>query len=153
MMRDSRKRPATLLPPPLVYAAALWAAWELHKLLPLPFPKLHGLGWLLVVLGSYLLLWAAWTMFRHKTTINPYAAVTHLVENGPFAFSRNPIYLGDSVIYFGVMLIWGNLWPLLFYPVVWAAIRFGVIRNEEAHLAAKFGEAYTQYCKRVRRWL
>jgi protein-S-isoprenylcysteine O-methyltransferase Ste14 len=153
MMRDNRKHPATLLPPPLVYVAMLWVAWELHKLLPLAFAKMPGIGWMLVALGSFLTLWAAWTMFRHKTTINPYAGVAHLVQSGPFAFSRNPIYLGDSIIYFGVMLIWGNLWPLLLYPVVWAAIRYGVIRNEEAHLTAKFGEAYAQYCKRVRRWL
>jgi protein-S-isoprenylcysteine O-methyltransferase Ste14 len=51
------------------------------------------------------------------------------------------------------MLIWGNLWPLLLYPLVWAAIRYGVIRNEEAHLRAKFGDTYLQYCQRVRRWL
>lgn len=153
MTRDNRKRPATLLPPPLVYVAALWGAWELNKLLPLPFPKLPGIGWALVVLGCMLLLWAAWTLFRHRTTVNPYKGVAHLVQDGPFAFSRNPIYLGDSVIYFGVMPIWGNLWPLLLYPVVWAAIRYGVIRNEEAHLGAKFGGTYREYCRRVRRWL
>lgn len=153
MTRDNRKRPATLLPPPLIYVAALWAAWELHKLLPLAFPELPGIGWMLVVLGCLLMLWAAWAMFRHHTTVNPYKGVAQLVQNGPFAFSRNPIYLADSTVYFGVMLIWGKLWPLLLYPIVWAAIRYGVIRNEEAHLAAKFGDAYAQYCKRVRRWL
>lgn len=152
-MADNRKRPATLLPPPLVYVAALWGAWELNKLLPLAFPELAGPGWALVVLGGSLLLWAVWTMFRHKTTVNPYKEVAHLVQGGPFRFSRNPIYLADSVIYSGVMLIWGNLWPLLLYPLVWAAIRYGVIRNEEAHLAARFGEAYAQYRKQVRRWI
>lgn len=153
MMPDKRERPATLLPPPLVYVAALWSAWELNKLLPLTFLKLASVGWLLVVLGGLLLLWSAWTMFRNKTTVNPYAGVAHLVQSGPFAFSRNPIYLADSVIYAGVMLIWGNLWPLLLYPMVWAAIRYGVIRNEEAHLSEKFGAAYAQYCARVRRWI
>jgi protein-S-isoprenylcysteine O-methyltransferase Ste14 len=153
MSADSRKRPATLLPPPLVYVAVLWAAWELDKLQPLAFPKLPVTGWLLVALGGFLLLWAAWSMFRHHTTVNPYKGVVQLVQSGPFSFSRNPIYLGDSIIYFGVMLIWGMLWPLLLYPVVWAAIRYGVIRHEEAHLAARFGEAYAHYCRRVRRWL
>jgi protein-S-isoprenylcysteine O-methyltransferase Ste14 len=152
-MSDSHKRPATLLPPPLVYVGVLWAAWELNKWQAMTFPKLPGIGWMLVVFGSLLLVWAAWTMFRHKTTVNPYTAVSQLVQKGPFAFSRNPIYLGDSIIYFGVMLMWGILWPLLLYPVVWAAIRYGVIKNEEAHLAAKFGDAYGEYCSRVRRWL
>lgn len=153
MMAATHERPATLLPPPLIYVTVLWGAWELNKLTPLPFLKLAGVGWLLVVLGGLLLLWAAWTMFRHKTTVNPYAGVAHLVQSGPFVFSRNPIYLADSVVYSGVMLIWGSLWPLLLYPLVWAAIRYGVIRNEEVHLAAKFGDAYAQYCARVRRWI
>lgn len=152
-MRDIAKRPATLLPPPLVYVAALWAAWELDKLLPLPFIKLPGLGWASIVNGSLLLLWAAFVMWRHHTTVNPYAGVATLVQSGPFSFSRNPIYLGDSVIYFGVMLLWGTLWPLIFYPAVWAAIRYGVIKNEEAHLTAKFGDTYSQYCQHVRRWI
>lgn len=153
MSPDSLKRPATLLPPPLIYIAALWAAWALQKRAPLAFPELPGIGWMLVALGTLLMLWAAGTMLHHHTTINPYAGVARLVQSGPFAFPRNPIYLADSIIYFGVMLIWGNLWPLLLYPVVWAAIRFAVIRNEERHLTAKFGDAYTRYCRQVRRWL
>lgn len=153
MTANYHKRPATLLPPPLVYVAALWGSWELNTLAPLTFPKEAEAGWTLVSAGILLLLWAAVTMFRHKTTINPYSSVSRLVESGPFRFSRNPIYLGDSIIYLGVMLIWGFLWPLLLYPVVWAAIHYGVIRNEEAHLNARFGEAYADYCKRVRRWI
>ena len=153
MKPDSRKRPATLLPPPLIYVAALWGAWKLNTLLPLPFPQAPFIGWVLVAIGILLMLSAAGTMWRHKTTVNPYAGVAHLVTSGPFRFSRNPIYLADSIIYLGVMLIWGLLWPLLLYPLVWAAIHYGVIRNEEAHLTAKFGETYQQYCKRVRRWI
>lgn len=153
MMADIHKRPATLVPPPLVYVSALWASWELNSLAPLPFPKASLTGWIMVWLGIFLLLWAAVTMFLHKTTINPYATVSRLVESGPFRFSRNPIYLADSVIYLGVTLIWGLLWPLMLYPIVWAVIRYGVIHNEEAHLASRFGESYTQYCKRVRRWI
>mgnify|MGYP001764843944 CR=1 FL=1 len=152
-MAEPGKRPATLLPPPLVYIAVLWAAWELDKLQPLPFIRLPGFGTSLVVIGVLLLLWAATTMWRHRTTVNPYGSVAQLVLSGPFSFSRNPIYLGDSIIYFGVMLVWGTLWPLLLYPLVWAAIRYGVIKHEEAHLTARFGDAYTQYYKAVRRWI
>jgi protein-S-isoprenylcysteine O-methyltransferase Ste14 len=152
-MNKPEQRPATLLPPPLIYVAALWGAWELNAILPLPFSTPINAGWALVGLGGGLLLWAALTLWRHHTTVNPYRGVAHLVQQGPFRFSRNPIYLGDSSIYFGVMLIWGTLWPLIFYPLVWAAIRYGVIKNEEAHLIAKFGETYTQYCQHVRRWI
>lgn len=152
-MRDNAKRPATLLPPPLIYVAALWGAWELNKFHALPFIRLPGFGTSLVVIGALLLLWAAFSMWRHHTTVNPYGGVAALVESGPFGFSRNPIYLGDSILYFGVMLILGTLWPLILYPAVWAAIRYGVIKHEEAHLTAKFGHAYLAYCQRVRRWI
>lgn len=152
-MPDSRRRPATLLPPPLIYVAALWLAWELNARWPLALPKAPSIGWMMVAVGVLLMLSAAATMWHHKTTVNPYAGAAHLVTSGPFRFSRNPIYLADVLVYFGVMLIWGMLWPLLLYPLVWASIYFGVIRNEEAHLTAKFGETYRQYCKRVRRWL
>jgi protein-S-isoprenylcysteine O-methyltransferase Ste14 len=147
------RRPATLIPPPLVYALALWLAWEAEKLSAWSFSPWPLTGWLLVVAGLGLLAWAVIAMARHKTTVNPYAGVSTLVERGPFRFSRNPIYLGDTAIYFGVMLLWGTLWPLLFYPAVWWAIRHGVIANEEAHLRARFGAAYEAYCARVRRWL
>jgi protein-S-isoprenylcysteine O-methyltransferase Ste14 len=47
----------------------------------------------------------------------------------------------------------GSVWPLLFAPLVWAVMRFGVIKHEEAHLQAKFGAEYLSYCNRVKRWL
>jgi protein-S-isoprenylcysteine O-methyltransferase Ste14 len=72
---------------------------------------------------------------------------------GPFRFSRNPIYVGDWLIYLGVMLILQTAWPMLFAPLVWLIIRYGVIRHEEAHLAARFGAEYVDYLNKVRRWL
>jgi protein-S-isoprenylcysteine O-methyltransferase Ste14 len=52
-----------------------------------------------------------------------------------------------------VTLLLGTLWPLVFAPLVWAVMRFGVIAHEEAHLLAKFGDEYRAYQARVRRWL
>jgi len=76
-----------------------------------------------------------------------------LCTSGPFRFSRNPIYLGDWLILVGVSLLLSTFWPLLFAPLIWIMLRFGVIRHEEAHLEAKFGDAYRGYKTRVRRWL
>jgi protein-S-isoprenylcysteine O-methyltransferase Ste14 len=43
-------------------------------------------------------------------------------------------------------------WPILFSPLVWVAVRYGVIRYEEEHLEARFGDDYRKYQARVRRW-
>jgi protein-S-isoprenylcysteine O-methyltransferase Ste14 len=155
-MRDPIFRPRTLAPPPLVYAAVLYAAWWLHQRQPLHFDTgMPGsmLGWALIGLGLVGMSWALAAIWRHHTTVNPYKAATNLVTQGPFAFSRNPIYVSDWFVYLGVTLLLGTAWPLLLAPVVWAIMRFGVIRHEEAHLRAKFGDEYQTYCGRVRRWL
>lgn len=151
------ERPRTLVPPPLVYAAGIGAAWWLqHRYRPLnwsvPVP-LHLLAWVLLVVGALLMAWAAITIWRHKTTVNPYKAASALVTRGPFAFSRNPIYVADAISYFAGAILMGSLWPFIFAPLVWLVMRYAVIAHEETHLLAKFGTEYAEYCARVRRWL
>lgn len=149
-------RPATFIPPPLVYAAVLLLAWYLNKHWPWPL-ELGEVGvylaWLLIGLGLLGFSWALFSIWQHKTTVNPFKGASHLITTGPFAYSRNPIYVSDWLVYAGVMLLLHSVWPLVFVPVVWAIMRYGVILHEEAHLQAKFGDAYTEYRARVRRWL
>lgn len=155
-MTDPSQRPRTLIPPPLVYAIGLALSWWLEQHYPLDFdvtPWLHIIGWSGVIAGGALMLWAALTLWRHHSTVNPYKGASELVTNGPFAFSRNPIYLADVWVYLGVMLLIGSLWPLVFAPLVWVTMRYGVIANEETHLRARFGASYHDYCARVRRWI
>ena len=150
-------RPRTWVLPPAPYALALLLGWWLdRKHWPL---KLDDgtvttlLGWFWVVAGIALAAWALWVFYRHKTTPNPYGAASALCTDGPFRFSRNPIYLADMLILVGVSLLMNTLWPLLFLPLVWAVLHYGVIRHEEAWLTEKFGAAYRDYTARVRRWL
>lgn len=156
-MKDEKSRPRTLILPPAPYAAALLGGWWLDRhLLPLAWDAgtaARPLGWLWLSAGLALFAWTLWTFHRHHTTVNPYAAATELCTGGPFRLSRNPIYLGDWFILVGVALLLNTIWPLVFAPLVWALLRFGVIRHEEAHLEAKFGDAYRDYKARVRRWI
>lgn len=156
-MSDPTRRPATLVLPPLPYALALYASWKLDGTVwPMPLslgPVNALLGWMLVGVGLLLFAWTLVSFWRHHTTVNPYLAASSLVTDGPFRFSRNPIYVGDWFIYGGVMLLLQTLWPLAFVPLVWLIIRFGVIRHEELHLEARFGEEYKNFHARVRRWL
>jgi len=156
-MADHAHRPRTLILPPAPYAAVLLGGWWLDRnVLALPWDwgtVTRPLGWLLVGIGLALFGWTLATFWRHRTTVNPYKAASTLCINGPFRFSRNPIYVGDWFIFAGVSLLLTTAWPLLFAPLIWAMLRYGVIRHEEAHLQARFGDAYRDYQTRVRRWL
>ena len=156
-LKPDTRRPRTLILPPAPYAAAMLGGWWLDRhqfALPLDLGAVtHPLGWFAVGLGLALLSWALWTFARHHTTVNPYGGASTLCTSGPFRFSRNPIYLGDWFLLVGVSLLLNTLWPLVFAPLIWVMLRFGVIRYEEAHLEAKFGDDYRAYKARVRRWI
>lgn len=155
-MRDPALRPRTLVPPPLVYAVALVAAWWLEGRWSLAFAAGEAgrfAGWTLIGLGLAGFAWALAAIWGHRTTVNPYKAASNLVTRGPFAYSRNPIYGSDWFVYLGVTLLLGTAWPLALAPLVWGVMRFGVIAHEETHLLAKFGQEYRDYQARVRRWL
>jgi protein-S-isoprenylcysteine O-methyltransferase Ste14 len=155
MMRDPAIRPATLIPPPLVYAVALAAAWRLDRELPLAFDlgaSARPLGWFLIGLGLAGFAWALTAIWNRHTTVNPYKAASNLVTSGPFRHSRNPIYVSDWFVYVGVMLLLRSVWPLLLAPVVFLVMRYLVVAHEERHLEARFGDEYRAYKARVRRW-
>jgi len=155
-MRDSALRPRTLVPPPLVYAVALGAAWWLEARWSLAFDAGmagHWLGWGLIGVGLAGFAWALAAIWGERTTVNPYKAASRLVTHGPFVYSRNPIYVSDWFVYLGVMFLLATAWPALLSPLVWWVMRRGVIAHEEAHLMAKFGDEYRDYVARVRRWL
>ena len=156
-MNDHAHRPRTLVLPPAPYAGALLVGWWLeHHFHSLPLDwgaATRPLGWLLVSTGLALFGWTLMTFWRHRTTVNPYKAASSLCTGGPFRFSRNPIYVGDWFILAGVSLLLATAWPLLFAPLIWLTLRYGVIRHEESHLEAKFGDEYRTYRSRVRRWL
>jgi protein-S-isoprenylcysteine O-methyltransferase Ste14 len=92
-------------------------------------------------------------MWRARANILPHRAATALVTWGPFGFSRNPIYLGNTILLLGAGLAFGIAW---FVPVAFAAAALTArlaIAREEAHLNARFGRAWREYAARVRRWV
>jgi len=110
-------------------------------------------GWLLLALGASLYVTAIAALRRAHTAVLPGDSATQLVTSGPYRFSRNPAYLGLAIVWCAVaaLLNWG--WPILLLPAVVIGQQLFVIRTEERHLAEMFGEAYSAYCRRVRRWL
>lgn len=148
-----------IAPAPLIYGGALALGLLLHRLIPLRIMSgcsrstRRQLGGLLIVVGIFTAFWTALTMVRHGNNPEPSHPVVSLVVDGPFRFSRNPIYLSMTAGYLGAGLVAGTLWHIVLLPVVLAIMRRGVIEREEAYLGRRFGDEYRAYTAMVRRWL
>src|SRR5690242_21318540 len=144
------------IPPPLYYAAGLAGGLAVNGLVALPVggrPVTAVAGVLVAALGLALALAGVVAVIRHRTTIVPHHPVATLVTGGAYRLSRNPMYTGLAIVYLGVALLLGSWWPLALWPLVIVAVRRLVIRPEEHYLTQRFGQAYTDYQSRVRRWL
>jgi protein-S-isoprenylcysteine O-methyltransferase Ste14 len=106
-----------------------------------------------IVIALLLIGWAMSTFVRLRTPIVPIRPARALVEEGPFKLTRNPMYLGFTVLYLGIAFAANAFWPLVFLPEAIALTYLFAIRLEEAYLVREFGDAYKAYCSRVRRWL
>jgi len=150
----SEDSPGVRLPPPVVVAVALCAAWVLGALVPVRLgPPAPALGGLLVFSAIAWLGWALLVMVRAGNDPRPDRPDTVMVRGGPYRFGRNPIYFGFVVFLAGVALAWGTLWAWLAVGAVFLWLDFAVVRREEAYLRQKFGAEYAEYAARVRRWV
>ena len=150
--------PGAPLPPTLIYAAGfLLAVWMESRLPVQPSyaaPALIELaGWGLVAAGALLFLWGMATFSKMRTGIMLQHPATRVVEEPPYSWSRNPMYVAFTVIYIGLAVALGLWWPLILLPFVILILTAAVIAREERYMRATFGEAYDDYCRRVRRWI
>ena len=92
---------------------------------------------------------------RAGTTVDP--RVPHkaqeLVTSGIFAFSRNPMYVGMVLVLIAWSIALDSWLAALVCPVFYVWIDRVQIPFEEKHIVALFGDDYTRYCQRVRRWI
>lgn len=145
--------------PPLIYVCAIAISIILHTIYPLPWITqplsdiLFAAGWLVLAAFAALFITAIMQMRRMKTTIDPNGIPEHLVTAGPFAVSRNPIYLADTLLLIGVGLVSGIAWFLPLAVIAAFVTQKVAIEPEEKLLGVRFGKKYRDYAKRVRRWI
>jgi protein-S-isoprenylcysteine O-methyltransferase Ste14 len=158
-MNGAEARPSHLPWPPVIYVSAIALAIILRYLVPLPWIT-EPLSGMLFITGIGLVLAAIAmgvaalrTLKRNKTTIRPDRPSEHLVTDGPFGITRNPIYLANSLVMIGIGLIVGSLWFLILSVVAGFLTQKMAIEGEERHLDIRFGKRYRDYKQRVRRWL
>ncbi len=103
--------------------------------------------------GVLLWAWSAIELRRHRTSLDHAQAPTALVTTGPFRYSRNPIYVGLTLLMIGFSIDYESLWALLLIVPAVVALQRQTIAREESQLEEKFGQPYLDYKASVRRWL
>ena len=145
-------------PPPLIFLGGLLAGLLIGWLFDIPSLDLDertkvAVAILLPVLGFGIGV-AGMSVFRRRgTNVEPWRASTAIVADGVFRWTRNPMYIGMTLIYCGLAIAFESLAALLVLPLVLIIIRTYVIAREERYLEGKFGDEYRRYKKRVRRWI
>ncbi len=155
MKDDKQDNSGVITLPPLIYLAFLIVSLILHLLLPInPLSNVllqFGLGLPLIGIGFLVSIWAVKTLRRGGATEKVYEPTAKIVVNGPYRFTRNPIYLSFTSIYLGLAISFNSLWPILLLPLLLLVIQSGVINREERYLERKFGKEYIKYKNNVRR--
>jgi len=155
------KNPGVKFPPPLIFIGAFCLGLAVNRwLIATPLADAATTTQRLEVLGSVitcsafgLMFWGMITFARSGTAIIPHRAASRLVRNGPYRFTRNPMYLGMILAYLGGVMILNTWWPLLFLPMALAFLVRFVVRREEAYLTDAFGAEYHDYQQQVRRFI
>ena len=145
-----------MLPPVLVGGMLLvgvlihYALWTV-TLMPTVLARV--LGVVVFISAGVLAHFAHLAMKRVGTNILPTQPTLALATDGPYRFSRNPLYLAAIGVYLGVTLWVNGLAPLLLMLPMTTLLHWGIVLREERYLESKFGNAYQSYRMGVRRWL
>ncbi|MBZ5499297.1 MAG: isoprenylcysteine carboxylmethyltransferase family protein [Acidobacteriia bacterium] len=99
-------------------------------------------GGAVAALGALLRLWAAGHIDKGKS----------LATGGPYAMTRNPLYLGSLIMALGVLLAGQVYWLLLPFGILYIALYYPVMKKEEQDLLQGYGEGFLEYAGRVPRF-
>lgn len=163
-MNDHDSEPGTdvddiVVRPPFLFLGGLAAGAILELIWPLG-PGLGQGSWKPIVIGLFFAACGGALSFRGAmglrnagTSFHFHETTNSVVSGGLYRLSRNPIYIGLIILYFGFALALTSGWILLLLPLCVAVLRRGVIAREEVFLERKFGDAYRTYKDKVPRWL
>jgi protein-S-isoprenylcysteine O-methyltransferase Ste14 len=145
------------IPPPMIYLAAVIAGVLFHAfVLPLPMrlPLVVRLAAAIAVglMGALIMVSAAVLFRRSGQDPKPWMTTPEIISSGIYGLTRNPMYVGMALLQAAIGIGLATSWVLALVPPVLVVVYLTAIRHEEAYLANKFGEAYFDYKKSVRRW-
>lgn len=151
--------PGIIMRPPRLYLACLLLGLAIDRALPLPLdlPGTALTQWIagagMILIGGAIFTAGVRNFSRAATPVPGNQPVCALVTAGIHGWSRNPIYVGMSVVYAGIGIAARSPWVLILALPLAIVMRYVVVVREEAYLELRFGDAYRDYKERVRRWL
>lgn len=120
--------------------------------LAIPYPyNLPGLG--LILAGVRLAVTSKRIFLREKTNVQTFDDPDKLIVEGPFRYSRNPMYLGFLIALSGLAILLGEPVTFMFAAAFFLVTQRGYIPFEEKAMTRTFGEEYLSYKSKVRRWI
>ena len=156
METQENNHPRMAVPPPVIIGLPFAVGMLLQWFVPIHFPpRASGLV-LGVPCGLFaIVLWVkAYAAFRRARTSMLHSRRSRaLIVNGPFAYTRNPLYLSLVLFYAGFSFVASAVWPMLLLPIAVLGLHFLAIIPEEGYLEGTYGNQYRTYKARVRRWL
>ena len=159
MTDASRPRGMALVPPPLMFAVPLIIGILLKDRIPLVHLGASASRWLqwlgigLIAAGIAHVLPSIFLFARSRTTSIPHRHASTFVQGGAYRWTRNPMYVGMTLVYVGICAVTTALFALLLLPIPLLFVDRLVIPMEERHMEEAFGKDYIDYKTRVRRWL
>lgn len=155
MKQDS---PGVYIPPPLIYVLIFIAAIFIQKRVYIDdalfrLKLTRGIGILFLIAAFFFLATSLVKFFKTRNTVILIKPASSLQTDGVYAISRNPMYVGLLFVYFGITCFIGNWWNIILLPLLIFIMQAYVIKSEEKYLERAFGDKFTEYKKRVRRWL
>lgn len=115
---------------PLGFLAGVAAIW-----LSDPTPRMLAIGAIVATIGEAVRIWAAGHLEKGR----------EVTQSGPYRLTRHPLYLGSTIIGIGLAIASASVVVALLAGIYLAVTLTAAIATEEAHLTAKFGEAYPEY--------
>ena len=155
---DPRGGARVRIPPPLVYLALIGAGVALRYLVaPPPLPGSRGVqfavGGALVALALAIGGSAVGLFKKSGQNPAPWKPSPSLVLQGAYRFTRNPMYVGMTLILVGIGFALDDLWLVIGAALFLVVVHYTAVLPEEAYLDEKFGDDYRAYKKKVRRYL
>ncbi len=154
MSETVKDAPKIAMLPPTLLLVFICAGITLDWIFPVNFGHLWGgFGLILLISAFSLTIWAKKCFENAETNVAPNKPATTIVTDGPFQYTRNPMYLSFMIGFAGLgMMADAPLMLLLLFPLFYMLNNKTII-PEEAYLTEKFGDTYTEYQSRVNRWI
>ena len=153
---DVRDYPSVIARPPRIVLGFLIAGLALDSIAGMPaiYEPVRYFGGAGLVAAGGSLMAAAVRRFRlARTAVETWRPTKAIVQDGPYAYTRNPIYVAMLMIYAGLGVIADAPAVPALTPLLFAVLHYGVVLREEHYLECRFGDAYLDYKRAVPRWV